>query len=50
MNRQAGEDLFDHDIYAQLCAFPLKPFGLNLGQLTKKRGIDISKESAVLVH
>ena len=48
-NRQAGEDLSDHVVIARSRACPHKPFGLNLGQLTKKRGTDTSKESAASV-
>ena len=50
-NHQAGKDLLDHDMLALQCAYPHKPSRLNLGQLTKKRGTDTSKESvAFRVH
>ena len=48
-NCQAGKDLSDHVVIARSRACPLKPFGLNLGQSTKKRGTDTSKESAASV-
>ena len=48
-NYQAGEGLSDHVVIALSCACPHKPFGLNLGQSTKKRGTYTSKESAASV-
>ena len=44
-NHQAGKDLLGLVMLALQYAYPHKPFGLNLGQLTKKRGTDTSKES-----